>query len=315
MTAESVSIPLIAGATPPVQSTPTPSPQSNAGETAQPTATQAPMAPVTFAVIGDYGEAGSTEAAVAQLVLGWKPDFIVSVGDNNYLTGAQATIDANIGQYFHSFIFPYKGKYGPGADTNRFWPALGNHDWLSDGAKPYLDYFTLPGNERYYDVEQGPAHLFILDTDPNEPDGITSTSTQAAWLRATLKASTSCWNLVVEHHPPYSSGDVHGSNKTLQWPFGPWGADAVLSGHEHTYERIMVGGIPYFVNGLGAITRYSFTKPVPGSTVRYNGNYGAMRVTATTTRITYQFITIDGKVIDTYEQAGGCQQPAAKSGN
>ena len=58
----------------------------------------------------------------------------------------------------------------------------------------------------------------------------------------------------------------------MQWPYASWGADAVISGHDHTYERIFADGIVYFVNGLGGHGTYGFITPVSGSQVRYNGN-------------------------------------------
>src|SRR5262245_65541757 len=61
----------------------------------------------TFAVIGDYGGGGSNEQAVANLVHSWNPDFIATTGDNNYPSGDASTIDANIGQYYHDYIYPY----------------------------------------------------------------------------------------------------------------------------------------------------------------------------------------------------------------
>ncbi len=279
---------------------PTPTPTST------PTPTPTPST-VSFAVIGDYGSAGQGELDVANLVKSWTPAFIITTGDNNYPSGAASTIDRNIGQYYHDFIYPYTGSYGAGATTNRFFPSLGNHDWNTAGAAPYLEYFTLPGNERYYDFTWGPVHLFAVDSDRSEPDGISGTSTQGAWLQGRLAASNSCWNLVYFHHAPYSSGP-HGSNARLQWPFQAWGADAVLSGHDHDYERIILNGFPYFVNGLGGASKYSFGIPVPGSQVRYNAKFGAMRVSATPTTITYEFIAIDGTVVDTYSVSGGCSQ-------
>jgi hypothetical protein len=261
--------------------------------------------PLVFAVIGDYGRAGPNEQAVAALVASWSPAFIITTGDNNYEAGEASTIDRNIGQYYHGWIGPYAGGYGPGAETNRFFPSLGNHDWGSRDAGPYRDYFTLPGNERYYELVWGPVHLFALDSDPHEPDGATSTSTQAAWLQDRLAASTACWKLVYFHHPPYSSGP-HGPETRMQWPFKDWGASAVLSGHDHTYERLEIAGLPYFVNGLGGASRYDFGKPVPGSQVRYRESYGAMRVTASETTISYEFVAVNGAVIDTSSQAGGC---------
>lgn len=264
---------------------------------------------VVFAVIGDYGLAGPDAQAVATLVKGWQPDFVVTLGDNDYSSNPHGALDANVGQYYHSFIAPYQGKYGAGADVNRFFPTLGNHDWDKADGKPYLDFFTLPGNERYYDVTWGPVRVFALNSDPREPDGVTADSTQGQWLKARLAASTACWNLVLAHHPPFSSG-IHGSNLWMQWPFAEWGADAALGGHDHTYERIVRGGFPYFVNGLGGAAPYPFLLPVGGSEARHTGVHGAMRVTATRDSITYEFITIDGTVIDSYMQRGGCATKA-----
>lgn len=254
-----------------------------------------------FGVIGDYGESTLPyESEVANRIKSWNPDFIVTTGDNNYPDGAAETIDANIGQYFHQFIYPYTGSYGAGAAENLFFPVLGNHDWYTADAQPYLDYFTLPGNERYYDFTWGPVHFFMLDSDTNEPDGTSSTSTQAIWLQDGLASSTAPWKLVICHHAPYSSDSAHGPTAYMQWPFQEWGANAVLAGHSHTYERIVLDGFPYFVNGLGGDSRYSFDTPVSGSVVRYNSDYGAMRVSADENQITLQFISRGGDVVDTY---------------
>ena len=268
-----------------------------------PAASQASKA--RFAVIGDYGYAGQPEADVADLVKGWNPDFIITTGDNNYPDGASATIDANIGQYYHQFIYPYTGSYGAGAIQNLFFPSLGNHDWTTPGAQPYLDYFALPSSERYYDFAWGPVHLFAIDSDPNEADGTSSTSTQASWLQAGLTASTEPWDLVYMHHPPYSSGP-HGSTSRTQWPYQSWGADAVLAGHDHTYERLVVNDFPYFVVGLGGRSIYSFGSPVSGSQVRFNADYGAMLVDASPDQITFKFFSRAGALIDSY----GIQSPA-----
>lgn len=253
---------------------------------------------VRMAVIGDYGEAGPAEAAVAELVLSWAPELIITTGDNNYELGQAGTIDENVGQYFHEFIAPYTGKYGRGASENRFFPSLGNHDWRTPNAWPYLEYFALPGNERYYEVQWGPLHLFAIDSDKNEPDGVTADSVQAKWLRERLAASTSPWQIVYMHHPPYSSGD-HGSSEELRWPYAEWGADVVLAGHDHHYERIEHEGIVYFVNGLGGNPeRYALHAPIAGSEVRYNEEHGAMLVEATTERMDLRFVTTSGREID-----------------
>jgi tartrate-resistant acid phosphatase type 5 len=255
---------------------------------------------VRFAVVGDYGIAGQPEADVAALVQSWNPVIVVTTGDNNYPNGEASTIDANIGQYYHQFIHPYAGIYGPGSDTNRFFPSLGNHDWVAPGAGPYLDYFALPGNERYYDFTRGPVHFFAIDSDPSEPDGISSTSVQGMWLRDALAASTSRWKIVYMHHAPYSSSTTHGSTEVMQWPYREWGATAVLAGHDHTYERIEIGLFPYFVNGIGGNTIYSFGTPIPGSKVRYNSDYGAMLVNAYQDSIIFRCYSRAGTLVDSY---------------
>jgi tartrate-resistant acid phosphatase type 5 len=267
--------------------------------TLAPTATETLVPAVRFAVIGDYGGGGQPEADVAGLVGSWQVDFIITVGDNNYPDGAADTIDQNVGQFYHAYISPYNGGFGSGAEQNLFFPTLGNHDWNTDKAQPYLDYFTLPGNERYYDFTRGAVHFFALDSDSREPDGMNRSSAQAAWLQAQLAASTSPWNVVYLHHAPYSSGR-HGPTDWAQWPYKEWGADVILAGHDHTYERLLVDGLPYFVNGLGGGSKYAFLMIEDGSQFRYNDDYGAMLVEAGPTRMTFQFINRKGELIDTY---------------
>ena len=272
-----------------------------------------PAGDLRFAVIGDFS-AGQPEKDVSDLVQSWNPSFVVTVGDNNYPDGAASTIDANVGQYYQQYIYPYKGAYGPGSadQANHFFPALGNHDWNTANAQPYVNYFTLPNNERYYDVTQGDVGIFVVDSDPHEPSGDTSTSAQGQWLKGELAASTAKWKLVFFHHPPYSSGGI-GNNTWMRWPFQTWGATAVLSGHDHDYERLNVGGLPYFVDGLGGEDIQGFATPVAGSQVRYNGNYGAMLIDAGATSVTFQFVSRAGVVVDTYT-VGTPATPVAPTG-
>ena len=253
-----------------------------------------------FAVIGDYGSGRDEERDVAALVKSWEPEIIITTGDNNYPDGEAETIDEHIGQFFHEFIAPYQGSFGEGAQENLFFPSLGNHDWHSPGAEPYLDYFALPGNERYYDFTWGSVHFFALDSDSREPDGVGRSSMQADWLKSRLTASTSPWKIVYFHHAPFSSG-MHGPVDWMQWPFAGWGADVVLSGHDHTYERIFKDGIVYFVNGLGGNTRYDFNEVIDGSQVRYNDDYGAMLVEASGDMVLLKFINRGNELIDTYQ--------------
>lgn len=277
---------------------------------------------VRIAVIGDYGDGSQAAGDVAALVKSWQPDIVVTTGDNNYPRGAAATIDGNVGRFYGAFIWPYSGRYGRGATTNRFFPTLGNHDWdarIGKGGmpEPYVDYFTLPegpGEERYYEVIWGPVHILAIDSDYREPDGSSADSVQARWLQTRLAESASPWKLVVMHEAPYSSG-WHGSTERLRWPFQAWGATGVLSGHDHTYERVIRDGFPYFVNGLGGASRYWFRTAVPGSQVRFNGDSGAMLVEADATSITFRCVTRAREEIDFYtiRQPVGSRQTAPQA--
>jgi len=258
---------------------------------------------VRFAVIGDYGGATQGSADVAALVKDWNPDFVITTGDNHY--SDKTSLDEAVGQFYCDFLKDAgSGRYcdGGNASKNAFFPSLGNHDSIS----AYTAYFTLPGagfsnssgNERYYDFVWGPVHFFMINTE-SEPDGNSSDSKQGKWLQDQLARSSAKWNLVIFHRAAYSSGP-HGSTSWMQWPFEEWGADAVLNGHDHDYERLQIGNIPYFVNGLGGNAIYGFDRLLPQSKAHYNGDFGAMLVEANENSITYKFINRSGTVIDTY---------------
>jgi hypothetical protein len=266
-----------------------------------------PVGTVTFAVIGDFGQVRASTATVASTVAQLDPDFVVTVGDNNYTSSSD--LDNVIGRYYSAYIGDYQGSFGPGSPTNRFFPSLGNHDYSDGGGLPaYEAYFTLPGtgvvtsgtsgNERYYDFTMGPVQFFVVNSNSQEPDGNNSTSDQADWLQAGLAASTAPWQIVLFHHAPYSSGEHHGSDTTMQWPFAAWGADAVLAGHEHIYERLAVDGIPYFINGVGGADLHAASPPIPESRFVYDDDFGTMLVEVCEGRLAFTFHSISEGVVD-----------------
>ena len=266
-------------------------------------------APLLLAAIGDFGVNDTHEADVATMVASWSPDFVITVGDDNYEEGLASTIDPNVGKYYSPFIGNYKGTFGAGSATNRFFPTPGNHDWgetrTPKDLSPYLDYFTLPGNERYYDVDLGLVHLYAVDSAPAEPDGNTATSTQAKWLQAKLAASKACFDFVYFHHPPYSSGaNVY---PPMRWTFAAWGAEVVMSGHEHFYERLAVDGIPYLIDGLGGAYTHDFNAtPDAHSLVRFNAAWGALKITVDRTAATFEFWTTTGTKVDSVRVDAAC---------
>ncbi len=251
---------------------------------------------VRLAVIGDYGSGSLRELTVANLVMSWAPELIVTVGDNDYGTPHQ--YDAWTGQYFHGFIAPYAGAFGAGAAVNAFFPVLGNHDWDGDDAAQYFDFFTLPGNERYYEIDRGPLHLVFLDSDAREPDGITPGSTQGAWAQAAIAASAAPFQIVVFHHPAYTSG---GATPAMDWPFKAWGANAVLTGHVHNYERLRsADGLDYFVVGQGGFGTSAYGAIHPASKVRYNVNDGAQLVEVGARHARFRYYDVSGTLVDDF---------------
>ena len=216
----------------------------------------------------------------------------------------------------------FRGGNDPG--DNRFFPSLGNHDWrveagrTPDGSpQAYVDYFTLPGpgytsssgNERYYDFQIGDMRFFAYDSDSNEPHGIAAGSTQANWLQTQLAASTATWNFVYMHHPPYSSG-VHGNTPAVQLPYKAWGADAVFTGHDHNLERLVIGGLPYFVSGAGGKPSRLTSGQIGGSAFLNDTDNGALRMTVDGNVATFEFFSVanggtllDSFIIDKNQQA------------
>ncbi|MSO58579.1 MAG: alkaline phosphatase, partial [Thermoleophilia bacterium] len=256
--------------------------------------------PIVFAIIGDFGLDGPRETAVAALVKSWSPEFIMTTGDNNYgtATSGLASFDLNVGKHYGDFIAPYSGTHWDAsapAAKNRFWPTMGNKDWDIGPGFPYGDFFTLPGNERYYDVTVGPVHFTIVGSDAREPDGNVATGVQAAWAEATIKASPSPFQFVFYHHPAYASGTVE---TKMRWAFKSWGADAYFTGHIHNYERLVVDGQQYFVNGQGGNSTSNFGTVAAGSAVRYNAQDGAQRVVVSSTKATFQYYNALGALID-----------------
>ena len=159
--------------------------------------------------------------------------------------------------------------------------------------EPYFAYLPSLMNQHHYEVRFPNIHVFVLDSDMNEDrfNGTSSTSRQAKWLQAGLERSMAPWKLVVTHHPPFSSGK-HGSTPRMQWPFFAWGATAVLSGHDHNYERVLhPSGFPYFVNGLGGGGMYMLKDhAVPGSAAQFTGSPAVQLIEADERRIAFRLV-------------------------
>jgi predicted phosphodiesterase len=237
-----------------------------------------------IAVIGDFGSGDENERAVAELVAARNPEAIVTTGDNVYSNAGYAAL---VGDY-----------YGPFVAGGTFFPATGNHDY-EQGIENFDDYFGYLNGQRDYTVVLGSAEFFVLDGEQGMAS-LDANHNQEMWLRRVVSASTTDYKIVIVHYPPFSSGNRHGSTPDYQWDFASMGIDLVLSGHDHIYERIEVGGVIYIVNGAGGKALYGCGDRVSGSAVCFDDNFGALFLRSTTDSLLGQFVAVDGTVVDEF---------------
>ena len=141
---------------------------------------------------------------------------------------------------------------------------------------------------------------------------------QERWLRADLTSSSAACTLAYWHHPPFSSGSTHGSDQAVRPLFRALyegGAEVVLAGHEHNYERFAplapsgetdtARGIRTFVVGTGGRSLYGFGSPIPGSEVRNRDAYGILVLSLEPGRYHWEFVPEAGKTF-TDSGTGNC---------
>lgn len=163
-------------------------------------------------------------------------------------------------------------------------------------------------NIRFFDFRRGVVHFFMLDSNPPSPYGRAEDGVQGRWLRQRLAASDAPWKIVCFHHPPYASGVGAEMMEIMRWPFRGWGADLVVCGHVHSYERLQVPDpgtegppLTYIVNGAGGFIPESGydADNFPGSVVRVE-NYGAQLVVADEESLTLLYYDIEGTLRDSH---------------
>jgi len=201
-------------------------------------------------VIGDAGFGNSTQAAVRDAYANFAgsqyTDLWLMMGDNAYVNGTDSEYQRGVFD-----VYPRLLRQSP------LWPTLGNHDTANNsnplpGTVPYFNIFTLPaggeagglpsGTENYWSFDYANVHFVCLDSM------VSSRSTAGAmltWLRADLAATTQRWVIAFWHHPPYSKGgtnsDIDPEPVDMRQSALPiletYGADLVLCGHSHSYQR------------------------------------------------------------------------------
>ena len=246
---------------------------------------------------GDIASCSSTGDEATAAILGTVSGAIASLGDNVYDSGTAT-----------EFTNCYAATWGQRlADTH---PSPGNHDYVTANATGYYGYFgTAAGDpaKGYYSYNLGAWHIIVINSNCVNVGGCGAGSPQETWLRADLAANPTACTLAYWHHPRYSSGATHGSQTFMQpiWQaLYDYGADVVLGGHEHNYERFALQGanggadpfgIRQFVVGTGGRSHYGFGTVLGNSEVRNSNTYGVLALTLHPDGYDWQFLREVGK--------------------
>ena len=256
------------------------------------TGTTPPGDPVLVGA-GDIASSGPNDSATAAL-LDNIPGTIFTVGDNVYPDGTAAQFNA----YYH----PTWGRH-----RARTRPAPGNHDYHVAGAAGYFGYFGSvagPSGRGYYSYDLGNWHVVSMNSEVSMVPG----SAQETWLRSDLAASTKPCTIAYWHRPPFTSGDSHGASpavKPLFQALYDHGAEVVVAGHNHNYERFApmspngtlnnATGIRAFVAGMGGAGHNGFATVQPNSQVRNGTSFGVLKFTLRANSYDWQFVPVAGQ--------------------
>jgi len=249
-----------------------------------------------IAAAGDIswqGESSEADGQTSALILDLAPTAVLTLGDNQYEDGELA-----------EFMGSYDPTWGQFKGITR--PVPGNHDYHTEGAQGYFDYFGDAASppEGYYSFDIGRWHLVAV----NSGDGISDE--QLAWIRRDLRSDGHECELAYWHHPRWSSGSTHGSDEGMSAVWGLMyrqGVDVVLNGHDHLYERFARlnavgepdrGGVREIIAGTGGSSLYGFGDREDGSQVRIS-EYGALAVVLHEHSYEWDFLRAeDGRSLD-----------------
>jgi len=266
---------------------------ARSGETsgwASVTLTRSPPGAEVLVGAGDIADCSTEEDQATARLLDSIPGTVFTAGDDAYPSGSSRD---------------FADCYGPawGRHRARTRPSPGNHDHRTAGAAPYFAYFGDRAPYNYYSYDLGAWHIISLDGDLDVAAG----SPQERWLRADLAATSRRCTLAYWHEPRFSSGTTHGSDAQVQplWQaLYDAGAELVLAGHDHEYERFApqtptgeadpVRGIREFVVGTGGADLYRFGAPLANSEARNSTAWGVLKLVLNPGAYTWQFIPVAG---------------------
>jgi 3',5'-cyclic AMP phosphodiesterase CpdA len=196
-----------------------------------------------------------------------------------------------------------------GRHKARTYPAPGNHEYNTDGAEGYYDYFgAVAGDpdEGWYSFDLGEWHIISLNSNCDDVGGCERDSKQGEWLAQDLASNPAACTLAFWHHPRFNSGDHHGSREEMAdfWAIlDEADADVVLAGHEHLYERFGLQdaegdadpeGVRQFTVGMGGRSHYQFDTPLPNSEKRNDDTWGVLKLTLRPAGYDWEFVGVSG---------------------
>ena len=262
---------------------------------------------------------GSTECrqmATSDLLLERNYDAVLTLGDHQYECGSPT-----------EFALGYDPSWGRVKPITR--PAVGNHEYFTDRgvdcdptgtATGYFDYFGAAAGTQgagWYSYDLGDWHLVALNSNCSDVGGCDAGSPQEQWLQADLAASAASCTLAYWHHPRWSSGSAHGSDPVTQAlvdALYAHGAELILAGHDHHYERFgpqapdgsvdLAHGIRAFVAGTGGKALVPLGTTAPNSELRADTAFGVLELTLGNGSYDWAFITEAGATTDA--GTGGC---------
>jgi hypothetical protein len=251
---------------------------------------------MVFVGAGDIADCSETEDELTAQLLDNIPGTVYTVGDNAYPSGSVAN--------FNNCYEPTWGRH-----KVRTYPAVGDNEYGTLGASGYFTYFGAAAgdpNEGYYSFDLGSWHIIVLNSNCSQIGGCDPDSDQGQWLQADLDANPSTCILAIHHEPLFSSKGGDTDLRDFWAPLYEAGADIVLSGHRHMYERFAQQnpdgvpdpgrGIRQFVVGTGGSGLTSAPISIaPNSQVSNNTTHGVLKFTLHSTSYDWEFIPIGGQ--------------------